>query len=147
MANHTGYPAEFLEMDADMEGELGIDSIKQAEIMADLREQFDIPLDEEFQLRDYPTLGHVISYIASFSHSDEQVETVVEPISLEHELESEPSVDPIISRHEVETKQFDVQSRRYQVEVEQCEWSTSKPLDLEGRSLIVTDDAWGIAGT
>ena len=146
VVEHTGYPAEFLEMDADMEGELGIDSIKQAEIMADLREQFGLPVDEEFQLRDYPTLGHVILYIGSFSKSDEPIDTVVETISVEEEFESEPLDDYPVSQSDIETKQVEVQSKRYQIEVEPCEWSTSVPLDLEGRSLIVTDDAWGIAG-
>ena len=66
VCKHTGYPSEFLELDADMEGELGIDSIKQAEIMGDLRELFGLPLDDSFQLREYPSIGHVIGYIASF---------------------------------------------------------------------------------
>ncbi len=147
VVDHTGYPAEFLEMDADMEGELGIDSIKQAEIMAELREQFSLPVDEEFQLRDHPTLGHVISYISSFSKSDEFLETVVDTISVEPELEVELSTDISASQPSIEGKLVTTQSKRYQIEVEQCEWSISKPLELEGRSLVVTDDAWGIAGT
>ena len=32
----TGYPAEFIEFDQDLEGELGIDTVKQAEIMAEV---------------------------------------------------------------------------------------------------------------
>ena len=31
-----------------MEGELGIDSIKQAEIMAEIRDRFSLPIDEDF---------------------------------------------------------------------------------------------------
>ena len=37
---HTGYPEDFIEFDQDLEGELGVDSVKQAEIMADLRAHF-----------------------------------------------------------------------------------------------------------
>jgi NAD(P)-dependent dehydrogenase (short-subunit alcohol dehydrogenase family)/acyl carrier protein len=74
---HTGYPQEFIEMDADMEGELGIDSIKQAEIMAEIRSTFALPLDEEFQLRDHPTLAHIIVYISSMNG----VETTQQPDS------------------------------------------------------------------
>ena len=69
VAQHTGYPVEFLETDADMEGELGIDSIKQAEIMSDIRAQFNLELDEDFQIRDYPTLGHVANYVAGSTDS------------------------------------------------------------------------------
>ena len=89
----------------------------------------------------------MISYISSFSKSDEQVGTVVESMLEGDELEPDPSIDSTNSQGEIETKQVDIQSKRYQIEVEQCEWSKSDPLDLEGRSIIVTDDAWGIAGT
>ena len=60
---HTGYPADFIELDQDLEGELGIDTVKQAEIMADIRDRFGLPLDEDFILSDYPTLNHMIGYI------------------------------------------------------------------------------------
>lgn len=39
IADKTGYPPEMLEDDMDLEGELGIDSIKQVEILSTLREQ------------------------------------------------------------------------------------------------------------
>ena len=63
VVNHTGYPADFVELDQDLEGELGIDTVKQAEIMADIRDRFDLPIDEDFVLADYPTLNHMIGYI------------------------------------------------------------------------------------
>ena len=71
VSESTGYPEEFIEFDADMEGELGIDSIKQAEIMSEIRDRYSLPLDESFQLRDHPTIGHVIRYIGSFTDSNE----------------------------------------------------------------------------
>ena len=40
VVKHTGYPADFIEMDQDVEGELGIDTVKQAEIMAEVRDIF-----------------------------------------------------------------------------------------------------------
>ena len=63
VVHHTGYPADFVELDQDLEGELGIDTVKQAEIMADIREKFGLPVDEDFVLADYPTLNHMIGYI------------------------------------------------------------------------------------
>ncbi|DAC56297.1 MAG TPA: beta-ketoacyl synthase, partial [Candidatus Poseidoniales archaeon] len=63
VVNHTGYPADFVELDQDLEGELGIDTVKQAEIMAEIRERFGLPVDEDFVLADYPTLNHMIGYI------------------------------------------------------------------------------------
>ena len=63
VVSHTGYPADFVELDQDLEGELGIDTVKQAEIMAEIRDRFSLPLDEDFVLSDYPTLNHMIGYI------------------------------------------------------------------------------------
>ena len=36
VVKHTGYPADFVELDQDLSGELGIDTVKQAEIMAEI---------------------------------------------------------------------------------------------------------------
>lgn len=40
IAEKTGYPVDMLEPDMDLEGELGVDSIKQVEILSSLRERF-----------------------------------------------------------------------------------------------------------
>ena len=45
-----------LELDLDMEADLGIDTVKQAETFAAIRETFAIPFQEGLNLRDYPTL-------------------------------------------------------------------------------------------
>ena len=42
VVKYTGYPEDFIELDQDLEGELGIDTVKQAEIMGDVREIFSI---------------------------------------------------------------------------------------------------------
>ena len=63
VVKHTGYPEDFIEMDQDLEGELGIDTVKQAEIMGDVREIFSLPVDEDFVLSDHPTLNHFVAYI------------------------------------------------------------------------------------
>ena len=59
----TGYPADMLDLDLDMEADLGVDTVKQAEIFAAIREIYDIPRDENRKLRDYPTLAHVIRFV------------------------------------------------------------------------------------
>ena len=45
-----------LELDLDLEADLGIDTVKQAETFATVRETFNIPVQEGLNLRDYPTL-------------------------------------------------------------------------------------------
>ncbi len=63
VSEKTGYERELLELDLDLEADLGIDTIKQAQIIVRLREQFAIPQQEEFRIKDYPTLQHVIGFI------------------------------------------------------------------------------------
>ena len=63
VAQMTGYPAELLDLDLDLEADLGVDTVKQAEVFAAVRQRFDVPRDENLQLRDFPTLTHVIGWI------------------------------------------------------------------------------------
>src|SRR3989304_6136885 len=52
-----------LELDLDLEADLGIDTVKQAEVFARVREEYGIPRQDDLKLRDYPTLGHVIEFV------------------------------------------------------------------------------------
>ena len=59
----TGYPAELLDLDLDLEADLGVDTVKQAEVFAAVRDRFNVERDENLQLRDFPTLTHVIGWV------------------------------------------------------------------------------------
>jgi acyl transferase domain-containing protein/NAD(P)-dependent dehydrogenase (short-subunit alcohol dehydrogenase family) len=61
-AEKTGYPKDMLDLDLDLEADLGIDTVKQAEMFASVRAAFNIPRDENRKLRDFPTLAHVIRF-------------------------------------------------------------------------------------
>jgi acyl carrier protein len=66
VVEQTGYPREVVELDADLEADLGIDSIKKAQLFAELRDYFDISPSinhNELTLDDFPTLRHVINFI------------------------------------------------------------------------------------
>jgi len=62
-AEKTGYPPDMLEPDLDLEADLGIDTVKQAEMFAAIREAYNIPRDDKLKLRDFPTLAHVIQFV------------------------------------------------------------------------------------
>ena len=62
VAEKTGYPKEMLDLDLDLEADLGIDTVKQAEMFAAVRAAYNIPRDENIKLRDFPTLAHVIQF-------------------------------------------------------------------------------------
>jgi acyl transferase domain-containing protein/NAD(P)-dependent dehydrogenase (short-subunit alcohol dehydrogenase family) len=59
----TGYPRDMLDLDLDLEADLGVDTVKQAEMFAAIREIYNIPRDENRKLRDYPTLARVIQFV------------------------------------------------------------------------------------
>ncbi len=63
VATQTGYPPDMLDMDLDLEADLGIDTVKQAETFAAVREAYDIPREENLKLRDFPTLAHVVQFV------------------------------------------------------------------------------------
>lgn len=63
VAAKTGYPPEMLDLDLDLEADLGIDTVKQAETFAAIRTEFEIPRIENLKLRDYPTLKSVIEFV------------------------------------------------------------------------------------
>ena len=63
VAEKTGYPVDMLDLDLDLEADLGVDTVKQAEVFATIREAYNIPRDESRKLRDYPTLAHVIRFV------------------------------------------------------------------------------------
>ena len=65
VAEKTGYPEDMLELDLDMEADLGIDTVKQAELFAALRDYYGIAQQEGVQLKDYPTIRHCVKFVLS----------------------------------------------------------------------------------
>ncbi|MGA9681905.1 MAG: beta-ketoacyl synthase N-terminal-like domain-containing protein, partial [Candidatus Sulfotelmatobacter sp.] len=63
VAEKTGYPVDMLDLDLDLEADLGVDTVKQAEVFATIREAYNVPREENRKLRDYPTLAHVIRFV------------------------------------------------------------------------------------
>ncbi len=63
MVEKTGYPRDMLDLDLDLEADLGVDTVKQAEMFASIRETYNIPRDPNLKLRDFPTLAKVIQFV------------------------------------------------------------------------------------
>ena len=59
----TGYPEDMLELDLDLEADLGIDTVKQVDIFARTREAFAVQRDPNRALREFNTLRKVIEHI------------------------------------------------------------------------------------
>ena len=78
VSEKTGYPPDMLDLDLDLEADLGIDTVKQAEVFATIRERYGIPRREDLQLRDYNTLAKVIQFVHD-SRTDQPQATAPAP--------------------------------------------------------------------
>ena len=74
VSDKTGYPAEMLELDMDMEADLGIDSIKRVEILGALQDQYpSMPEIDADTLSDLRTLQQIIDYIEAQEPAEKKV--------------------------------------------------------------------------
>ncbi|WP_437223253.1 SDR family NAD(P)-dependent oxidoreductase [Planctomicrobium sp. SH661] len=66
VVDQTGYSPEVVDLDADMEGELGIDSIKQAQLLGEVQQQFELPVvaAEGRSLTSFSTLRSILNFLA-----------------------------------------------------------------------------------
>lgn len=69
ICEQTGYPPEIVQLDADLEADLGIDSLKKAQLFGEIRERFDISMQStgRLALEDFPTLRHVLELLRPFA--------------------------------------------------------------------------------
>ncbi len=64
VVERTGYPAEVVDLDGDLEADLGIDSIKKAHLFSELNEFFDVgSAVTTLSMDDFTTLRHVLSFL------------------------------------------------------------------------------------
>src|SRR5664280_1313188 len=96
MVEKTGYPQDMLDVDLDLEADLGVDTVKQAEMFAAIREIYNIPRDENRKLRDYPTLAHVIRFVyekrPDLAPTASSSPVITEPIASELATVAAPAV-------------------------------------------------------
>ena len=87
ISEKTGYPKDMLDLDLDMEADLGIDTVKQAELFGMIREYYGIPRQENLSLKDYPTIRHCIRFVLENkgAKSDVKVEKKVESVVVEED--------------------------------------------------------------
>ena len=121
VSDKTGYPVEMLDLDLDLEADLGIDTVKQAELFATIRTHFDIPRREDLRLADYNTLTKVIGFMRdalaqkSPAAASEPAQAVVAPaapveISASRTAPVAPIAPQTASVDEAEVKDFVLQA-------------------------------------
>jgi acyl carrier protein len=66
VVEQTGYPEDIVELDSDLEADLGIDSIKIAQMLGELKEHFDLDVSDfgVKSMDEFKTLRAIINRIA-----------------------------------------------------------------------------------
>ncbi|MDZ8260002.1 polyketide synthase [Nostoc sp. ChiQUE01b] len=99
-SDKTGYPVEMLEMDMDMEADLGIDSIKRVEILGALQEMYpNLPKPNVEELAELRTIGQVVEYLQSQASKSVSVEIAIHEVQQATEIvvETVPVVEVVTS--------------------------------------------------
>jgi polyketide-type polyunsaturated fatty acid synthase PfaA len=98
-SDKTGYPVEMLELEMDMEADLGIDSIKRVEILGAMQEMYpNLPKPDIEELGDLRTIGQIVDYLQQLAGGEKkksEPEFVQQPPQLEHELEHNIQRHPV----------------------------------------------------
>lgn len=63
VSDQTGYPKDVLEKDADLEADLGIDSVKKAEILATLSDKLSYSVDSDEEIGALNTISDINEYV------------------------------------------------------------------------------------
>ena len=93
-AEATGYPPEDLAPDHQLEADLGIDTVKQAEILALLRQRFGLTAAQPMRLSELQTLQQIAIYLASAS-APAAIPTSVAAPSVAPVSVASPSIAPV----------------------------------------------------
>ncbi|MBX9253646.1 acyltransferase domain-containing protein [Desmonostoc muscorum CCALA 125] len=99
-SDKTGYPVEMLEMDMDMEADLGIDSIKRVEILGALQEMYpNLPKPNLEELAEKRTIGQVVEYLQSHASKSVSVEIAIHEVqqAVETPAEVTPEVSVVVA--------------------------------------------------
>lgn len=111
VVEQTGYPPEVVELDADLEADLGIDSIKKAQLFGELAEYFDVKPDENMTLDDFPTLRHVVNFLAKGDVKKKEL-TSPDDASLHNDAVANAASDFPVAPYDLDEGFLDV-SHRY----------------------------------
>lgn len=76
VVEQTGYPPDMVDLDADLEADLGIDSITLAQMLGEIRNRFGITPSSDSSLSDFATLKDVVRIFieSATSQSDPSLE-------------------------------------------------------------------------
>ncbi|MGO4617945.1 acyltransferase domain-containing protein [Nocardia sp. 2TAF39] len=94
-AEAVEYPVDVFTEDADLEGDLGIDSLKQTELMSQVAAKFGLPLSpDDFRVGEHGTLSRIADLIVANGGSSASVAAVRAPDGAT--FDAEPAGSPVV---------------------------------------------------
>jgi polyketide-type polyunsaturated fatty acid synthase PfaA len=101
ISEKTGYPVEMLELDMDMEADLGIDSIKRVEILGALQEMYpDLPKPNVEEISEKRTIGEIVGYLESQASLTMSVEIALSEVKSHSEIQ--PIAEQLVTEEVIE---------------------------------------------
>ena len=128
IAEMTGYGEEMLDPKLDLEGDLGIDTVKQVEIFGKVCENFGLTVPEDLRLSELNTIEKLSGFVAAVKSGNAPA-TVTQPASVQPEHASS-AVSSIA---------------RFVVRAETAPLKETKTDIFSGKKVLITADAKGIA--
>ncbi|MFO1064471.1 MAG: SDR family NAD(P)-dependent oxidoreductase [Pirellulales bacterium] len=106
VVEQTGYPPEIVDLDADLEADLGIDSIKKAQLFGELREMFEFPAHltggNRAVLSDFRTLRSVSELLSDSIAKSPLITSTPTANPLDAELLSDATVPTAVAVEEID---------------------------------------------
>jgi malonyl CoA-acyl carrier protein transacylase len=93
----TGYDASEIELDFELEADLGVDTVKQAEILAAVRERYGLPRDEKFRLADFPRLRDLATYVEKRIETVSGARAAMAPVAAPVVVQAVPVSAPVVA--------------------------------------------------
>ncbi|MBU2430692.1 MAG: acyltransferase domain-containing protein, partial [Proteobacteria bacterium] len=151
IAEQTGYTADMLDDDLDLEADLGIDTVKQVEIFAKVSASFGFSVPDDLKLRDLNTIARLADYIRNQTvRSQADVSEAVTPeIIVPETVAPEPAQILAAQASDVQAAdEFpDPASpiKRLIVRAVETQLPESDKTDFKGKTIIVSLDSHGFA--
>ena len=130
----TGYPTEMLQLEMDIEADLGIDSIKRVEILSTLEEKMpDLPKISPDQMGTLKTLGEIIAYLTAPANEANLAENPSPQVSL-------VTIPQVASEKENVPRPVSAPLRSVMEIIAAPPLSTAAESKMDGRRIYLYDD-------
>jgi NAD(P)-dependent dehydrogenase (short-subunit alcohol dehydrogenase family)/acyl carrier protein len=142
VSERTGYPADMLDPDLDLEADLGIDSIKRIEILGEMRDKLGLEVGGEAG----DAMVEKLAAVKTLRGIAELLEAALDPQEAPDSARVEVPAPPSSSVQLIATVSPPAMVGRYVVEIESVPPPSSSTAKIAGKQFAIVPDALGVAG-